>query len=469
MLVLGAARQGIALARWLCRHGAAVTLSDTKTEEALAEARASLANLPIQWALGGHPMSLLEGAEVVCLSGGVAADLPIVREAVRRGLTLTNDTQIFMDLAPCKTIGITGSAGKTTTTAMLGEMAASALKEAGNHLGEAHAPASSVYVGGNIGDPLLNHLDGMSASDLAILEISSFQLEQMTISPNVAAVLNITPNHLDRHGTMAAYTAAKARMIEFQKAGDSAVLGHDDPGSWGLRNRVKGQLFSFGLAKPPADVDGTYHEDGILYLVDRGVPIPLLRREQIPLRGTHNLLNTLAAFAVGHAARLPLDAMLSAATAFEGVPHRLQLVRVVNGVAWYDDSIATAPERVMAAVRSFDQPMVLLLGGRDKNLPWTDLARLVCRRVDHVVLFGEAARMIEHELRRAQELALAGRDMKRPYTIDREEGLQTAVARASKVAESGDIVLLAPGGTSFDEFKDFEERGDRFQSWVQAL
>jgi UDP-N-acetylmuramoylalanine--D-glutamate ligase len=457
------------LARWLCRHGATVILSDAKSEESLGEARTALANLPIRWALGGHPLSLLDGTDTVCLSGGVPAELPIVREAVRRGLTLTNDTQIFMELAPCRTIGITGSAGKTTTTAMLGEMARAAMKDPQKRSGDPSMPGSAAYVGGNIGDPLLNYLDDMSESDLAILEISSFQLEQMSVSPNVAAILNITPNHLDRHGTIAAYTAAKARLIELQKPGDSAVLGHDDPGTWRLRDRVKGRLFSFGLGKPPTDIDGTYYEDGLLYLADRGVPIPLLRRQQLALRGTHNLLNALAAFAVGHAAGLPLDVMLSAASGFQGVPHRLQLVRVVNGAAWYDDSIATAPERVMAAVRSFDEPIVLLLGGRDKNLPWADLAQLVCQRVDHVVLFGEAAGMIEDELRRAQDLAQAGRDGNRPYTIDREEGLQSAVTRASRLAETGDVVLLAPGGTSFDEFKDFEERGDRFQSWVQAL
>jgi UDP-N-acetylmuramoylalanine--D-glutamate ligase len=477
VLVLGAARQGIALTRWLCQHGATVTLSDSQAEAALPQARAALADLSIRWALGGHPLSLLDGTDTVCMSGGVPVDLPIVREAQRRGLKITNDTQIFMEVAPCRIVGITGSAGKTTTTALVGEMAKTALRD--RPAPGAHGPGSvaKAYVGGNIGDPLLNYLDGMSAADLAIMEVSSFQLEQMTISPGVAAVLNITPNHLDRHGTMAAYTAAKARMIDFQKADDSAVLGHDDPGSWGLRNRVKGGLYSFGLTRPPTDLDGTFYEDGILYLVDRGVPIPLLRREQIDLRGTHNLLNALAAFAIGHAAGLPLDAMLTAAADFRGVPHRLQFVRVLNGASWYDDSIATAPERVMAAVQAFKEPLILLLGGRDKKLPWNELARLVCRRVDHVVLFGEAAGMIESEILQAQESPSmepagptdAAARRKRPYSLQREAGLQGAVAAASRLAQPGDVVLLAPGGTSFDEFKDFEDRGAKFQSWVKAL
>jgi UDP-N-acetylmuramoylalanine--D-glutamate ligase len=471
VLVLGAARQGIALARWLIQHGAAVTISDLRPEGGLPEARAALRDLPVRWALGGHPLELLDATDILCVSGGVPLEIPILQEARRRGLPLTNDTQIFMELAPCTTVGITGSAGKTTTTALVGEMARAAFRN--DSSGETEAPLAAgqpnAYVGGNIGDPLLNHLDSMRPSDLAIMEISSFQLEQMTNSPNVAAVLNITPNHLDRHATMADYTAAKARLLEFQRAEDSAVLGRDDRGAWDLREKVRGRLNSFGFSRPQAGSDGTYYEDGMLYLSERGVQIPLLRREQISLRGDHNLLNALAAFAVGQAAGLPLDAMLIAAEAFQGVAHRLQLVRMLHGAAWYDDSIATTPERVMAAIRAFDEPIVLLLGGRDKKLPWGDLARLVCQRVDHVVLFGETAAKIEHALRAAQSGHAGSPKETRPVSIDTVGRMQEAVVRAAQLAQAGDVVLLAPGGTSFDEFKDFEERGDQYQSCVQAL
>jgi UDP-N-acetylmuramoylalanine--D-glutamate ligase len=192
------------------------------------------------------------------------------------------------------------------------------------------------------------------------------------------------------------------------------------------------------------------------------VDIPLLRREQIKLRGDHNVLNVLAAFAIGHAAGLPLDAMLNAAEEFEGVGHRLELVRNRGAVCWYNDSIATAPERTMAAIRSFDEPIVLLLGGRDKNLPWEDLAKLVHKRVDHVVVFGEAGGKIEKALQ-------AEKGAEKPYSKTRVATLREAVAEADRVAEAGDVVLLSPGGTSFDEFSDFEERGERFKLWVQEL
>lgn len=461
MLILGAARQGVALARWLSECGAQVTVSDTRSESALAEAKAALGGLSIRWAPGGHPLSLLEGIDLLCLSGGVPTTIPIVKEAQRRGIPLSNDTQIFMEVAPCRTVGITGSAGKTTTTALVGEMAQAAFGD------EASAAAPRAFVGGNIGDPLLNHVGRMKENDLAILEISSFQLEQMSISPNVAAVLNVTPNHLDRHGTMEAYTAAKKRILDFQSPQDKAVLGRDDPGSWCLRAAVKGELHSFGQSQFAGPGDGTYYDDGVLYLFDRGVDIPMVRGEQIQLRGEHNLQNTLAAFAIGHAVGLPLDAMLSAAEQFRGVAHRLELVRDSNGVRWYDDSIATAPERVAAAVKAFDEPLVLLLGGRDKDLPWEGLAQLVCRRVDHVVLFGEAAGKIRNALAAAG--ATKGRAEKRPYSLETVAHLRDAVERARLVAEPGDVVLLSPGGTSFDEFKDFEERGERFRTWVQEL
>ena len=467
VLILGAARQGAALARWLARHGAVVTLSDTRPEADLSKTRQALRDLAITWALGGHPLELLDTTDVVCLSGGVPTSIPIVQEAMRRGIPLSNDTQIFMEVVPCRTVGITGSAGKTTTTALLGEMAHLAFDQhddSGAPNGSQHGKRA--YVGGNIGDPLLNHVDQMQSGDVAVLEISSFQLEQMTLSPNVAAVLNITPNHLDRHGTMQAYTAAKRRILEFQEPADQAVLGRDDPGAWGLRESVRGGLHTFGISHFDGPGDGTYYGDGILYLLDRGVDIPLLRREQVQLRGDHNVLNVLAAFAIGHAVGLPLAAMLQAAEAFRGMPHRLELVRELGGVRWYDDSIATTPERVEAAVESYGEPIVLLLGGRDKDLPWEELADLVRRRVDHVVLFGEARGKIRQALGSSSP---TGEDGQKPYSIDTVARLRDAVIRAHQVAQQGDVVLLSPGGTSFDEFKDFEERGLRFREWVQEL
>ena len=449
VLILGAARQGLALARWLSLHGAQVTLSDTRSESELRAARESLAEYPIDWAFGGHPLELLDTADVLCLSGGVPLTLPNVAEAIKRGIALSNDSQIFMEAVPCRTIGITGSAGKTTTTTLVGNMAKSAYGD-------------KAYVGGNIGDPLINYVDDMKAGDIAILELSSFQLDQMTLSPNVAAILNVTPNHLDRHGTMDAYTAAKARILEFQSEKDAAVLGRDDRSAWSLRNKVLGKLYTFSLEELEEGLNGAYLQDGLLNLRDGDAYLPLILREKISLRGDHNISNVLAAFAIGHAAGFPLDSMLEAAEEFRGVPHRLELVRELRGVRWYNNSIATAPERTIAAIRAFDEPIVLLLGGRDKDLPWEDLMQLVGERVDHVVLFGEAAEKIQ---KTAERIGLHENES----AFTRVQGLYEAVNHAAEIAEPGDVVLLSPGGTSFDEFKDFAERGERFREWVQAL
>jgi len=448
VVILGGARQGQAAARWLAHHGAVVTVNDRRSAEEMTAARSALTGIPVKWVLGSHPVEILDTTDILCISGGIPLDNPLVATAVQRGIRMTNDTQIFLEVAPCRTVGITGSAGKTTTATLVGQMAK-------------RADSQKTFVGGNIGDPLLNYVDEMEPEALAILEISSFQLEQMTVSPDVAAILNITPNHLDRHGTMEAYTAAKRRILEFQPADSTAILNRDDTGSWNLSKNVNGRLVSFGSVAFSGKQDGTFLADRMLYLHQSGGEIPLLRQDQIQLPGAHNVMNVLAAFAIGYAAGLPLDAMLSAAEEFRGVAHRLEFVREWNGAEWYNDSIATAPERTMAAIHSFTAPIVLLLGGRDKNLPWEDLAAMVRQRVQHVVLFGEAAEKIAAALDRASGPL--------PLTLNRCKDLQEAVQAAAKVASPGNIVLFSPGGTSFDQFCDFEERGKAFRKWVSEL
>ena len=451
VLVIGAARQGQALARYLARAGAQVVINDHSPAEKLSRARQALEGLPVEWAVGGHPLSLLERADLVCVSGGVPLDMPLVAEARLRGLPVTNDSQIFMQAVPCPVIGITGSAGKTTTTTLVGRMARAAVQ-----------PPHQAWVGGNIGTPLIDRVAEIQPNDLVVLELSSFQLELMTCSPHIAAVLNITPNHLDRHGSMEAYTAAKARILDFQSGQDVAVLGREDPGAWGLASRVRGSLHSFGVQPPHAGRPGTFSRDGQICSTDGTSSQALLPESAILLRGNHNRLNVLAACALGVAAGFPVQALQSAGEGFGGVPHRLELVREFNQARWYNDSIATAPERVIAAVRSFSEPLVLILGGRDKNLPWEDLADLIHRRVDHVVVFGEAAPKITAAIGPVQ----TGR---KPLSLTVCEGVQAAVQAAASVAQPGSVVLFSPGGTSYDQFTDFEERGEQFRLWVQQL
>ena len=452
VIIVGAARQGLALARYFASHGAQVLLNDQRTADKLREAVGSLADLPVEWVCGEHPFEILDGADWVCPSGGVSLTLPLVQEALRRGIPLTNDSQVFLEMAPCKVIGITGSAGKTTTTTLVGRMAQT------GHAGK-------VWVGGNIGNPLIAQVDRMQSEDLAVMELSSFQLEIMTCSPQVAAVLNITPNHLDRHGTMEAYSVAKARILTNQQAerGDIAVLGCDDPGAWSLANVVKGSLWRFGMqADPGMEIPGAYLREDALWLWDGVQESLIMPLDTIQLRGQHNQYNVLAACAICAAVGLPISALRAGVEGFKGVAHRLEFVRSYGGADWYNDSIATAPERAMAAVRSFDEPLVLLVGGRDKDLPWQEFADLIKVRVDHLIVFGEAAEIILRALGSVEPGS-------RPMTLTRCSGLKEAVGAAAALVEPGDVVLLSPGGTSFDEFRDFEDRGEAFRRWVSEL
>jgi UDP-N-acetylmuramoylalanine--D-glutamate ligase len=450
VVVLGLARQGIALSRFLVEQGARVTVSDVKTTDQLAEAIKNLEGLPIKYALGGHPVELLDECDLLCLSGGVPVDLPIVVEAHKRGIALANDAQIFIERCPVPVIGITGSAGKTTTTALTGEM----LKAAG----------FKTWVGGNIGNPLIADLAQIAPGDKVVMELSSFQLEVMTTSPRIAAVLNITPNHLDRHPTMEAYIAAKKRILDFQSFNDTAVLGYDDAEARKLAGDARGYVRFFSQY---AEVGrGAFVREGNIVL-QQDTEQTVCAVRDLRLRGPHNVWNVLAACALASAAGASIEAMRQVAIGFTGVAHRLQLVRELHGVRYYDDSIATAPERLIAALRSFDEPIVLLCGGRDKHLPWEEAAQLIVERVSHLVLFGEMAGLVKSQISNPLKREIVKSQSK--CQVHEVGTLENALKVAAEVAQPGDVVLLSPGGTSFDAFKDFAERGDRFAEYVNQL
>jgi UDP-N-acetylmuramoylalanine--D-glutamate ligase len=454
IVILGAARQGQALARFFTKRDAQVILTDSREKEQLSEELAVLENLPISLDLGGHHTEILDGADMVCVSGGVPVTIPFIQEALIRHIPLSNDSQIFLEECPCMVAGITGSAGKSTTTALAGLMAKTTFEMKSNR--------QKAWVGGNIGNPLIDYLDEIKEDDLAIMELSSFQLELMQNSPQIAAVLNISPNHLDRHGSMDAYIDAKSHILWFQQADDIAVLNRDNKASWDLLLEIKGELISFGLNKPDSRSNGTYVDQDSVWLQIGKEKLKMFPVEWIQLRGRHNLYNVLAASAIAAAATLALPAIQSAVEEFQGIPHRLETVRELDGVTWINDSIATAPERTMAAIESISEPIVLLLGGRDKNLPWDKLAAVVRNKIERVIVFGEAAPIINEAIGTRKH----GQYLKSVViTKDLAEALKTAKIQA----QPGEVVLLSPGGTSYDAFKDFEERGQFFRDWVNQL
>jgi UDP-N-acetylmuramoylalanine--D-glutamate ligase len=429
-LVIGLAREGLDLTRFLTRHGASVVVTDRKRADELSEAILQLQDSDVTFRLGGHSAADLDGIDVVYASPGVPPEHALLQAARVRGIRLSSLVELFFDLCPAPILGVTGSAGKSTTTSLIGDVFAAARRD--------------VFVGGNIGQPLLGKLEQMSPSSWVVMELSSFQLEPLQVSPHIAAVTNVTPNHLDRHPSMEAYWAAKGQILAHQAPGDWAILNADD--AWTLRYRANGRVLRFSLE---GSVEGAYLAGRQLMLLGE----PLLAVSEVPLRGRHNLANVLAACAAAHAAGIERQAMRSAVRAFKGVPHRLQTVAERDGVVFVDDSIATAPERSIAALQAYDEPLVLVAGGRDKHLPMHEWASLITRRVRHVVLLGEMSELVAEALRQADPT----------YTsISRAESMDEAVAEAARVARRGDVVLLSPGGTSYDMYTDFEERGRDF-------
>jgi UDP-N-acetylmuramoylalanine--D-glutamate ligase len=496
-LIVGLAREGTALARFLVARGVQVTVTDLKPAETLASNVEALSDLPIALVLGGHPLALLEEADIIFVSPGVPLEIPLLSEARRRGLPLSSETRLFTRLCPAPIVGVTGSSGKTTTTALVGEML--------------RADGRCTWVGGNIGQPLIGHLDEITAADAVVMELSSFQLELFAPwgdlssvrdlslahpdrsanrrsalfdpagwSPPIAALLNITPNHLDRHPSMAAYVAAKENILAHQHPGDVAVLSLDNPATREMGQRYASlaggrDLLWFSMKQEVEQGSFLCGDELVLRLA--GDEHTICREAELKLLGEHNVANVLAALALAGAAGVSVRSMHTVASTFTGVEHRLELVRVRNGVRWYNDSIATAPERTVAALRSFSAPIVLLAGGRDKHLVWDEFAALSWQQVHHLILFGEATGLIAGAMQAARSkgnvAALRGQSTPQhpgySTQIHRAGTLARAVELAAELAAPGEVVLLSPGGTSFDAYRDFTERGDHFRQLVNAL
>jgi UDP-N-acetylmuramoylalanine--D-glutamate ligase len=429
-LVIGLAREGLDLTQFLTAHGASVVVSDQKSTDELSEAVGQVTGGEVTLKLGGHDVSHLDGVDMVFASPGVPPEHELLQAARSQHIQLSSLVELFFALCPAPILGITGSAGKSTTTSLLGDIFAAAGRD--------------VFVGGNIGRPLLGQLAQMSRSSWVVMELSSFQLEPLHVSPHIALVTNVTPNHLDRHPTMDAYWAAKGQILAHQSPSDWAVLNADD--AWTLRYRPHARLLRFSLQ---GVVEGAYLAGQRVMLLGE----PLLDIADVPLRGRHNLANVLAAAAAAHTAGIDRQSMQAAIRDFKGVAHRLQTVGERDGVRFVDDSIATAPERSIAALLAYDEPLVLVAGGRDKHLPMQEWATLITKRVKHVILLGEMSELVADALQAADPSY---------QSITRATSMDEAVAEAARVARSGDVVLLSPGGTSYDMYTDFEERGRDF-------
>ena len=492
VLIIGLARQGVALVHYLASGNTNVRITDLRSSEELATSLQALGQYDFELVLEQHPNSLLDDVDMVFVSGGVPLDIPLLQRAREHDITISNDSQLALEKSPCKVVGITGSSGKTTTTLLTGKMISASQRY------------RNVWVGGNVGNPLLLDLHRMTSRDMAIMELSSFQLEIMTSSPDIAGVLNVTPNHLDRHANMREYVMSKEKILDRQRPEDVAVLGWDDDITRSMCNRVRGHYWGFSMDPKPSFDDGCFVENATIMLRRDGVSSPIISCQDVGLPGAHNLLNVMAASALAAASGVEVEAIQAGIRDFDGVAHRMELVGDVNGIRWVNDTMATTPDRTIAALQTFEDPIILLLGGKDKRLSWRRLASEVKLGVKNIILFGEAAPLIKRSLENAWHNSVleddisvvgddstifvdagseSGRQVKLstageaadsdpfPFSTKLLEarGLEEAVEIAHLIAKSGDVVLLAPGCTSYDQFANAIARGERYRDLVLNL
>ena len=439
--VMGIGVSNVPLLKLLSGSGAVITARDKKTREQLGELAGELEALGIQLVLGEQYLEGVE-ADVVFRTPGMRPDVPALVQAKQAGAEITSEMEVFFKVCPCPIVAVTGSDGKTTTTSVIAEM----LRAAGKQ----------VWVGGNIGTPLLDQAGKMQASDRVVLELSSFQLMSMRQSPAVAVITNLSPNHLDWHRGMEEYIQAKCNLFRHQDANGIVVLNRDNDASWALRDTAPGKVRRF--SRQNGTTEGAALLDGVLCL--NGQPVVAAKDIRIP--GVHNVENYLAAMAAldGEVSRA---VMAQVAKEFAGVEHRIEFVREVGGVRWYNDSIGSSPSRTLAGLASFDQPLLLIAGGYDKKISFDELGAAIPGKVKHLLLCGVTAEKIEAAVKAAPDYAPG-----KPH-IHHFDNLTDTVKAAAKLAEQGDVVLFSPACASFDQFPNFMVRGRFFKDRVNEL
>src|SRR5215467_7254343 len=437
VLVVGLGKSGVAAAFFLADRGAKVAVSDAKSEAQLEKQIPALLDRGISLETGTHNERTFRDQDLIVVSPGVPSDQPQLQHARALGIPVIGEVELAYQFLQGKVIAITGSNGKTTTTTLVGEILSKSGKK--------------TLVGGNIGTPVISLVDKSSPDHLLVLEISSFQLETIEqFRPWIAVVLNITPDHLDRHGSFENYTAMKARITENQQADDFLVLNAEDKPTQMVAAKTKAQIFWFSPRRP-IKRGAFVHGESIVFVPSEGAKAePIMPVAEIPLKGSHNVENVLAAVCAARLAGAPAEKIRASVAGFKAVEHRLEFVRCVQGVEYFNDSKATNVDAAMKAVASFPGGIHLILGGKDKDSDYTLLSSLLKERVKAIYTIGSAAEKIERELHGVVKMVGAG-------TLD------LALSEARNAAVPGDIVLLAPACSSFDQFENYEHRGRTFR------
>jgi UDP-N-acetylmuramoylalanine--D-glutamate ligase len=443
VLVVGLGKSGKSAALFLRERGAQVTVSDSRSAEALAGEIPALLDAGVMVETGGHGLLTFRRQDLIVVSPGVPFDTPELKQVRAFGLPIIGELELASRFLQGQIVAITGSNGKTTTTSLLGKIFAGA--------------GVPTLVGGNIGTPVIDLIAQSTPQTTSVLEVSSFQLETVEqFRPHIAVVLNITQDHLDRHGTFENYAAMKARITAQQTADDFFVLNAEDKPTQMLAARTKAQVFWFS-GRRPIKQGAFVHGESIAFLPREGAkPEPVMPLAEIPLKGAHNVENVLAAVCAARLGGVSAESIRSSVAGFKAVEHRLEFVATVRGVAFYNDSKATNVDATKKALEAFASGVHLILGGKDKNSDYTELADLLRARVKTVYTIGSAAEKIERHLAGVVKIVSAG-------TLD------AAVRQAAQSAVPGDVVLLAPACASFDQFTGYEQRGRVFKELVKGL
>lgn len=440
VLVIGLARTGVATALFCAARGACVTATDTRNENELGQSVAPLRTAGVSLELGGHRQNAILNADLIIPSPGVPADAPILQSARAKGITIWSEVELAGHFLKGRLIGITGSNGKTTTTSLVEHILRNA--------------AFPTILAGNIGTPLISRVEQSSGATIAVVELSSYQLELIeTFRPDISVFLNLTPDHLDRHHTLESYGAAKARIFENQTESECAVLNADDPGATRYAP-ARPQVFWF--SRKQRVVQGAFVKGSEVLFRRGGMEEAILKLTDIPLPGAHNVENVLAAVAATRLAGAEPAAIAKGVRSFAGVEHRLEFVAEIAGVRYYNDSKATNVDATLKALDAFPGRILIILGGKDKGSDYTLLRGPLREKAILALLIGAASEKIEKQI--------AG-----SVAIERAETIERAVETAAHAARPRDIVLLAPACASFDQFENYEHRGRVFKELVHQL
>lgn len=436
-------------AKFFAEMGADVYCCDRKDRDYIGESVcADLESAGVTLCLGEQYLDILPDMDVIFRTPGIMPSADFLQAAKKRGQVVTSEMEVFFDLCPCKTIAVTGSDGKTTTTTIISEF----LKKQGY----------TVHLGGNIGKALLPELNSIQKEDVAVVELSSFQLISMHVSPDIAVVTNLAPNHLDHHKDMQEYVDAKRNILLHQNAFSKSVLNYNNDYTLKMRNDVNGTPYFFSRTQEVPV--GAYLLDGDIMFKDYGKqPVKVMPRGAIRLVGEHNVENYLTAITAVWGMVKP-EVMMQVAETFGGVEHRIEFVRERNGVKWYNDSIATSPTRVISGLKSFNQKIIIICGGSDKGISFAPMVPYILEKVKVLILMGHTTAPKIYE-------AVTTDANYKPGCLEIlfADSMEDAVAKADQVAEPGDIVSLSPACASFDLYKNFEYRGRHYKSLVQAL